>query len=39
MVKDVFCVIRNVNLETFRHNMALNIKSAEEDLFLMLIHV
>lgn len=29
MVKDIFCVIRNVNLETFRWKMALNIKSSK----------
>lgn len=29
MVKDIFCVIRNVNLETFRQKMALNIKSSK----------
>lgn len=29
MVKDIFWVIRNVNLETFRWKMALNIKSSK----------
>lgn len=29
MVKDIFCVIRNVNLDTFRWKMALNIKSSK----------
>lgn len=29
MVKDIFCVIRIVNLETFRWKMALNIKSSK----------